>query len=79
MFVVFYYLTIGEFINGTIRTKKIKGHNFFRFNCAYMLSITIIISAKGAEIFGDNLIIAVIGMTYFLITLLQAVDHLALL
>jgi len=78
VFVEFYYLTIGEFLND-IGTKKIKRHNFFRINCSYMLILTIVINAGGIEIFGDNLAIMITVMAYFLIAFLQAVDHLAIL
>lgn len=80
VFVLFYYLTIGEFLNDT-GAKEIKGHNFFRFNCAYMLIMTIIINAGGADIFAGNLalILIVIVMAYFLLAFLQTVEHLALL
>ena len=78
VFVMFYYLTIGEFLKDT-GTEKIKGHNFFRFNCTYMLTMIIIINVGGTEIFNDNLAIVVIVMAYFLIAFLQTVDHLALL
>ena len=78
VFVMFYYLTTGEFLKD-LGTQKLKGQNFFRFNCAYMLTMTIVINAGGTEIFGDNLIIWIIVMVYFLIAFLQTVDHLALL
>lgn len=78
VFVMFYYLTIGEFLNDT-GTKKIKGHNFFRINCSYMLTMTVIINAGGIEIFGDNLAIVITVMAYFLIAFLQTVDHLGIL
>ncbi len=44
-----------------------------------MLIMTIVINAGGTEIFGDNLIIWIIVLVYFLIAFLQTVDHLALL
>ena len=78
VFVMFYYLTTGEFLKD-LGTQKLKGQNFFRFNCAYMLTMIIVINAGGTEIFGDNLIIWIIVMVYFLIAFLQTVDHLALL
>ena len=78
VFVMFYYLTTGEFLND-FGASKLKGQNFFRFNCTYMLIMTIVINAGGTEIFGDNLIIWIIVLVYFLIAFLQTVDHLALL
>lgn len=78
VFVVFYYLTTGEFLKD-LGTQKLKGQNFFRFNCAYMLTMIIVINAGGTEIFGDNLIIWIIVMVYFLIAFIQTAEHLALL
>src|SRR5688572_4852404 len=72
-FVMFYYLTIGEFLKET-GTEKLKGHNFFRLNCAYMLITTIVINAAGTDIFFNNLTIGIIVMAYFLIAFLQTVD-----
>jgi hypothetical protein len=78
VFVMFYYLTIGEFLKDAM-TEKIRGHNFFRFNCAYMVTMTTIINVGGTEIFNDYLPIVIIVLVYFLIAFLQTVDHLALL
>lgn len=78
VFVIFYYLSIGEFLKDK-GTKKIKGHTFFRVNCSYMVIMTILINAGGVEIFGDNLALMITVMIYFLLAFLQTVDHLAIL
>jgi hypothetical protein len=41
--------------------------------------MTIVVNAGGTEIFGDNLVVWIIVMVYFLVAFLQTVDHLALL
>ena len=64
VFVMVYYLTTGEFLKD-LGTQKLKGQNFFRLNCVYMLTMTIFINAGGTEIFGDNLILTSLNFHFF--------------
>ena len=75
-FIVIYLLTIGEYLQGI---KEISGHTFFRINCSYLV-IFIILTGNASDFASEQFfIVGLVSVAYALISIIQVIDHVAIL
>lgn len=75
-FIVIYFLTIGEYLQGI---KKVTGHMFFRFNCCYLVFLIVLIHSVANLMPEEFVAIGLALMIYALLAIIQVIDHVALL